>query len=131
MHQSEVHLCSSLSLPPPLFPPLSPLSFTAFLVCRHGFLGPTDADDEVLSVFPDVCSWLRGTVETISLPHTHICPPNTSCTVNSQPTLSHYTWKLTIIPYMAFPASQYLFPFYLLLPGEAISSFHILHLRCP
>lgn len=45
--------------------------------------------------------------------HTHICPPNTACcTVNSQPTLSHYTWKLTIMPYMAFPASQYLLPFF-------------------
>lgn len=51
--------------------------------------------------------------QSASHTHTHICPPNTACcTVNSQPTLSHYTWKLTIIPYMAFPASQYLLPFF-------------------
>lgn len=56
MHQSEVHRCSFIVAAPSIVSSSLTLSFTAFLECHHGFLGPTDADDEVLSIFPDVGS---------------------------------------------------------------------------
>lgn len=127
MHQSEVYQCLFIVAAPSIV--LLSLSFircifTVSMVSRDREQ-QTDADDEALSIFPDVCSWL--TVETINLllthAHAHISPLNAYSTANSQPTLSHYTWKLaphdhTLYGLSCLPdALSISLPFFLLLPG--------------
>ncbi len=114
----------SLLLPPPLFP---------FIHCLFS-VSPWFPRTDWRKWWGAICfSWRmlltqRHSGDNHPPTHTHTYMSTNACwTVNSQPTLSHYTWKLTIIPYMAFPAS----PFFPLVAGEARSSFHNLHLRCP
>ncbi len=114
----------SLLLPPPLFP---------FIHCLFS-VSPWFPRTDWRRWWGAICfSWRmlltqRHSGDNHPPTHTHTYMSTNACwTVNSQPTLSHYTWKLTIIPYMAFPAS----PFFPLVAGEARSSFHNLHLRCP
>lgn len=92
----SVHCCCPLYCTP-----LS-LSFTAFLLCLHGFLrlrAMTDADDEVLSIFPDVAYALdsrRRQSTSYSNMQTHRSPLNTVHGIASPhfPIIPRSSWRM-------------------------------------
>lgn len=99
MHQSEVHQCPFIVSAASIVLNSSSPSFTAFLVCLHGFqrLRATDWRrwwGVIYFSWRMLLTHSRDNQPPTHTTHTHIHLLNAYCTANSQPTLSHYTWML-------------------------------------